>query len=84
MMEMVCSPFSRHPFQTADVAVQVMGRMPDRFARAGARAKPEFFKEGARLAWPAPKTSKTSKKEVRSTRSLQVRSYSHALACKEG
>ncbi|VDB89818.1 unnamed protein product [Peniophora sp. CBMAI 1063] len=63
-------------FQTHDnlehlaMMEMVMGRMPDRFARAGARAKPEFFKDGAKLAWPAPKTSKTSKKEVRSTRSL--------------
>ncbi|KZV74620.1 kinase-like protein [Peniophora sp. CONT] len=63
-------------FQTHDnlehlaMMEMVMGRMPERFARAGARAKPEFFKDGAKLAWPAPKTSKTSKKEVRATRSL--------------
>jgi dual-specificity kinase len=50
----------------------VMGKMPDRFARLGARAKPEFFKEGARLDWPKPKASRQSKKDVRATRPLQV------------
>jgi dual-specificity kinase len=51
---------------------QVMGRMPDRFARSGARAKPEFFKDGARLDWPKAKaTSRQSKKDVRSCRALQ-------------
>lgn len=49
----------------------VMGKMPDRFARLGARAKPEFFKEGARLDWPKPKASRQSKKDVRATRPLQ-------------
>jgi len=50
-----------------------MGKMPDRFARAGARSKPEFFKEGAKLDWPKPKASRQSKKDVRSTRALSVR-----------
>jgi hypothetical protein len=50
----------------------VMGKMPDRFARAGARTKPEFFKEGAKLDWPKPKASRQSKKDVRSTRALSV------------
>ncbi|KIJ52597.1 hypothetical protein M422DRAFT_58711 [Sphaerobolus stellatus SS14] len=49
----------------------VMGRMPDRFARAGARSKPEFFKEGAKLAWPSPKSSRQSKKDVKATKPLQ-------------
>jgi dual-specificity kinase len=49
----------------------VMGKMPDRFARLGARAKPEFFREGARLDWPKPKASRQSKKDVRATRPLQ-------------
>jgi dual-specificity kinase len=50
----------------------VMGKMPDRFSRAGARAKPEYFREGSKLAWPSPKTSRQSKKEVRATKSLNV------------
>ena len=50
----------------------VMGKMPDRFARAGARSKPEFFKEGSRLDWPKPKASRQSKKDVRATKSLVV------------
>ncbi|KAL4062856.1 kinase-like domain-containing protein [Scleroderma citrinum] len=49
----------------------VMGKMPERFARAGARSKPEFFKDGARLDWPKPKASRQSKKDVRATRPLQ-------------
>jgi len=49
----------------------VMGKMPDRFARAGVRTKPEFFKEGNRLDWPKAKASRQSKKDVRATRSLQ-------------
>ncbi|KAF8525824.1 CMGC/CLK protein kinase [Hysterangium stoloniferum] len=48
----------------------VMGRMPDKFARAGARSKPEFFKEGAKLAWPTSKSSRQSKKDVKATKSL--------------
>lgn len=51
---------------------QVMGKMPERFARSGARAKPEYFKEGSKLDWPKPKASRQSKKEVRACRSLQV------------
>ena len=50
----------------------VMGKMPDKFARAGARSKPEFFKEGAKLAWPNPKATRQSKKEVKATKALQV------------
>ena len=65
-------------FQTHDnlehlaMMEQVMGKMPERFARNGARSKPEFFKDGAKLDWPKPKASKQSKKEVKATRSLQV------------
>jgi dual-specificity kinase len=65
-------------FQTHDnlehlaMMEMVMGRMPERFSRASARSKPEFFKEGCKLAWPTPKTTKQSKKDVRATRSLQV------------
>ena len=54
---------------------QVMGKMPERFARSGARAKPEYFKEGSKLDWPKPKASRQSKKDVRSCRSLQVRLF---------
>jgi dual-specificity kinase len=49
----------------------VMGRMPDRFARAGARSKPEWFKEGARLDWPKAKATRQSKRDVRMTRAIQ-------------
>ncbi|KAF8623639.1 hypothetical protein AX17_007339 [Amanita inopinata Kibby_2008] len=48
----------------------VMGKMSERFARAGARSKPEFFKEGPKLDWPKPKASRQSKKDVRATRPL--------------
>lgn len=51
----------------------VMGKMPERFARSGARAKPEFFKDGAKLDWPKAKASRQSKKDVRATRPLSVR-----------
>lgn len=67
-------------FQTHDnlehlaMMEQVMGKMPDRFARQGARSKPEFFKEG-KLDWPKPKVSRQSKKDVRACRSLQVSSF---------
>jgi dual-specificity kinase len=50
----------------------VMGKMPERFARAGARSKPEFFKDGAKLDWPKAKATRQSKKEVRATRPLAV------------
>lgn len=50
----------------------VMGRMPERFGRQGARSKPEYFKEGPRLDWPKPKASRQSKKDVRACRSLAV------------
>ena len=49
----------------------VMGKMPERFARAGARSKPEFFKDN-KLDWPKPKASRQSKKDVRATRPLTV------------
>ena len=51
----------------------VMGPMPERFARAGARSKPEFFKAGAKLDWPKAKASRQSKKDVKATRALAVR-----------
>lgn len=50
----------------------VMGKLPERFARQGARSKPEFFKEGCKLDWPKPKATRQSKKDVRATRSLAV------------
>jgi dual-specificity kinase len=65
-------------FQTHDnlehlaMMEMVMGKMPDKFARAGARAKPEFFKDNVRLDWPKAKASRQSKKEVRATRPLSV------------
>ncbi|KAF8150784.1 CMGC/CLK protein kinase [Crassisporium funariophilum] len=48
----------------------VMGKMPERVARAGARSKPEFFKDGGKLDWPKPKATRQSKKDVRATRPL--------------
>ncbi|KAJ7039602.1 kinase-like domain-containing protein [Mycena alexandri] len=63
-------------FQTHDnlehlaMMEMVMGKMPERFARTGARSKPEFFKENAKLDWPKAKASRQSKKEVRATRPL--------------
>ncbi|TFK72959.1 CMGC/CLK protein kinase [Pluteus cervinus] len=62
-------------FQTHDnlehlaMMEMVMGKMPERFARAGTRSKPEFFKD-AKLDWPKAKASKQSRKDVRETRSL--------------
>lgn len=50
----------------------VMGRMPERFGRSGARSKPEWFKEDSRLDWPKAKATRQSKKDVRMTRPLQV------------
>jgi dual-specificity kinase len=49
-----------------------MGKMPENVAREAVNHKPEFFKEGFKLNWPSPKTTKQSRKEVRGTRSLQV------------
>ncbi|KAG1823058.1 kinase-like domain-containing protein [Suillus variegatus] len=49
----------------------VMGKKPDRFARLGARVKPEFFKDDTHFDWPKPKASRQSKKDVRATRPLQ-------------
>ncbi|KAI0784188.1 CMGC CLK protein kinase [Abortiporus biennis] len=63
-------------FQTHDnlehlaMMEQVMGKMPERFARSGARSKPEYFKEGCKLDWPKPKATRQSRKEVRACRSL--------------
>ncbi|TCD63570.1 dual specificity protein kinase kns1, partial [Steccherinum ochraceum] len=64
-------------FQTHDnlehlaMMEHVMDKMPERFARAGARTKPEFFKEGSKLDFPKNKiTSRQSRKEVRATKSL--------------
>lgn len=50
-----------------------MGGMPDRFARKGAAQKAEYFKEQHRLDWPSAKATKQSKKDVRATKSLEVR-----------
>lgn len=50
-----------------------MGRMPDRFARKGAAQKAEYFKEQNKLDWPSAKTTKQSKKDVRSAKALEVR-----------
>ena len=50
----------------------VMGKMPENVAREAVNHKPEFFKEGPKLNWPLPKTTKQSRKDVRATRSLQV------------
>ncbi|KAI0806323.1 CMGC/CLK protein kinase [Irpex lacteus] len=64
-------------FQTHDnlehlaMMEQVMGKMPERFARSGARSKPEYFKEGSKLDWPKPKATRASRKEVRACRNLQ-------------
>ncbi|KAJ3821424.1 kinase-like domain-containing protein, partial [Lentinula raphanica] len=52
------------PLQTHDnlehlaMMEMVMGKMPDQLGHAGARSKPEFFKEGSRLDWPKPKASR--------------------------
>lgn len=64
-------------FQTHDnlehlaMMEQVMGKMPERFARMGARSKPEHFKEGCKLDWPKAKASRQSRKDVRACKSLQ-------------
>jgi hypothetical protein len=65
-------------FQTHDnlehlaMMEMVMGKMPENLAREAVNHKPEFFKEGPKLNWPSPKTTKQSRKDVRATRSLQV------------
>ena len=65
-------------FQTHDnlehlaMMEMVMGKMPENVAREAVNHKPEFFKEGPKLNWPLPKTTKQSRKDVRATRSLQV------------
>ncbi len=65
-------------FQTHDnlehlaMMEMVMGKMPESVAREAVNHKPEFFKEGRKLNWPSPKTTKQSRKDVRATRSLQV------------
>ena len=50
---------------------QVMGKMPERFARSGAGAEPEYFKERSQLDWLEPKATRQSK-EARACRSPQV------------
>jgi dual-specificity kinase len=66
-------------FQTHDnlehlaMMEMVMGKMPENVAREAVNHKPEFFKEGPKLNWPSSKTTKQSRKDVRATRSLQVR-----------
>ena len=68
-------------FQTHDnlehlaMMEQVMGRMPESFARSGSRHKPEYFKDGSKLDWPKPKATRQSKKEVRACRALAVRLF---------
>src|SRR5882757_1580732 len=65
-------------FQTHDdlehlaMMEMVMGKMPENVAREAVNHKPEFFKDGPKLNWPLPKTTKQSRKDVRATRSLQV------------
>jgi dual-specificity kinase len=66
----------------------VMGRMPDRFAQAGARSKLEFFWEGHKLDWPKAKATWQSKKDVKATWPLQVRHipspiYSHSTTSQD-
>ena len=48
-----------------------MGRIPDRFARQGARQHPEWFKDG-RIDFPKAKSTRQSKKDVRATKPLRV------------
>ncbi|KAF9519696.1 hypothetical protein BS47DRAFT_1288171 [Hydnum rufescens UP504] len=50
----------------------VMGPMPPSLARKAAKAKSEFFKDGAKLDWPprSKKVTSASKKEVKATRPL--------------
>ncbi|KAI5825624.1 CMGC/CLK protein kinase [Schizophyllum commune Tattone D] len=48
----------------------VMGRIPDRFARQGARQHPEWFKDG-RIDFPKAKSTRQSKKDVRATKPLR-------------
>ncbi|KAF9046842.1 kinase-like protein [Hymenopellis radicata] len=43
-------------FQTHD-NLEHLAMMEARFARLGARTKPEFFKEGCKLDWPKPKAT---------------------------
>lgn len=58
----------------------VMGKMPDHFARKAARHQKEWFKVGNKLDWPQAKASKQSRKDVRATKSLEVRhTFSSAL-----
>ena len=49
-----------------------MGKMPQCFARSGAKSKPEFFTKQHKLDWPKPKATRQSKKDVRATRSPAV------------
>jgi len=50
----------------------VMGKIPEWFACAGARSKPDFFKEVGKLDWPKPKATWQSKKDIKATHPLQV------------
>jgi len=67
-------------FQTHDnlehlaMMENVMGKMPERLAKAGQRSKQEFFLETpgtVKLNFPTPKTSRQSRKEVRAVKRLQ-------------
>ena len=69
-------------FQTHDnlehlaMMEMVMGRMPDQFARKAARNQKEWFKPGTnRLDWPQAKASRQSKRDVKATKSLDVRPF---------
>jgi dual-specificity kinase len=52
----------------------VMGKMPERLARAGQMSKAEYFVDGPgvpRINFPTTKTSRQSRKEVRAVKRLQ-------------
>lgn len=65
-------------FQTHDnlehlaMMEMVLGMMPERFARSGARSKPELFKDTGRLNWPPPKTPRQTKRDMKNMRTLRV------------
>ncbi len=52
---------------------RTMGGLPAQLARAGARAKPAFFKADGTLDWPTPTTSRQSRKNVAAIPRIQVR-----------
>ncbi|KZT29910.1 kinase-like protein [Neolentinus lepideus HHB14362 ss-1] len=62
---------SRNNLEHLAMMEQVTGKMPDHFARAGARSKPEFFKDGAKLDWPKANESEQSNQDVWAWRSLK-------------